>query len=171
MGAECARARMSDAVQYRQTAGNAVVADERISDWGASGTRLINRGRLLEALDRAVARKVTVISAPAGSGKTSLLRDWAARSASGASAENVLGDGSPGGSLSEEPQPAIAFVSVRREQRDEQLFWLTLLEAIRHTLGGVRVEEALSATRGSTPRRCSIECCRSSPTIHVASCW
>jgi hypothetical protein len=36
--------------------------------------RLIERGDLLAALDRAAARKVTIISAPAGSGKTSLLR-------------------------------------------------------------------------------------------------
>src|SRR2546430_8016147 len=41
--------------------------------------RLIGRGDLLAALDRAVAKKVTIISAPAGSGKTSLLRAWAGR--------------------------------------------------------------------------------------------
>jgi LuxR family transcriptional regulator, maltose regulon positive regulatory protein len=41
--------------------------------------RLIGRGDLLAALDRAVAGKVTIISAPAGSGKTSLLRAWADR--------------------------------------------------------------------------------------------
>jgi LuxR family transcriptional regulator, maltose regulon positive regulatory protein len=40
---------------------------------------LIDRGDLVAALDRAAARKVTVISAPAGSGKTSLLRAWAGR--------------------------------------------------------------------------------------------
>ena len=41
--------------------------------------RLIGRGDLLAALDRAAAGKVTIISAPAGSGKTSLLRAWADR--------------------------------------------------------------------------------------------
>jgi hypothetical protein len=41
--------------------------------------RLIGRGDLVAALDRAVTRKVTIISAPAGSGKTSLLRAWAGR--------------------------------------------------------------------------------------------
>jgi hypothetical protein len=40
---------------------------------------LIDRGDLLAVLDRAAASKVTVISAPAGSGKTSLLRAWAGR--------------------------------------------------------------------------------------------
>jgi LuxR family maltose regulon positive regulatory protein len=39
--------------------------------------RLIDRSDLLAALDRAATRKVTIISAPAGSGKTSLLRAWA----------------------------------------------------------------------------------------------
>ena len=41
--------------------------------------RLIGRGDLVAALDRAAASKVTIISAPAGSGKTSLLRAWAGR--------------------------------------------------------------------------------------------
>ena len=36
--------------------------------------RLIARGDLLATLDRAAEKKVTIISAPAGSGKTSLLR-------------------------------------------------------------------------------------------------
>jgi LuxR family maltose regulon positive regulatory protein len=40
--------------------------------------RLINRGDLVAALDHAATRKVTIISAPAGSGKTSLLRLLAA---------------------------------------------------------------------------------------------
>src|SRR5438309_10588230 len=41
--------------------------------------RLIDRSDLVAALDRAAESKVTVISAPAGSGKTSLLRAWADR--------------------------------------------------------------------------------------------
>ena len=39
----------------------------------------VDRPELVAALDRAAARKVTVISAPAGSGKSSLLRAWADR--------------------------------------------------------------------------------------------
>jgi LuxR family transcriptional regulator, maltose regulon positive regulatory protein len=80
--------------------------------------RLIDRDDLVAALDRAAASKVTVISAPAGSGKTSLLRAWAAR---------------PG-------QPRrLALVQVQRGQHDAQQFWLALLDAIRHasaTAGG-----------------------------------
>jgi LuxR family maltose regulon positive regulatory protein len=65
-------------------------------------------------LDRAVAGKVAVISAPAGSGKTSLLRAWADR-----------------------PDRAhrVAFVPVRRGAQDAQLFWLALLRAVRHACG------------------------------------
>jgi LuxR family maltose regulon positive regulatory protein len=76
--------------------------------------RLIDRGDLLAALDRAAASRVTTISAPAGSGKTSLLRGWAGR---------------PG-------QPhRIAVVQVRRDQRDAQDFWLALLGAVRQASG------------------------------------
>jgi LuxR family maltose regulon positive regulatory protein len=74
------------------------------------GPRLIGRGDLLAALDRAVARKVTVISAPAGSGKTSLLRVWAGR---------------PG------RRHRLAVVQVQRDQHDAQQFWLALLSAVR----------------------------------------
>src|ERR1700742_4050924 len=42
---------------------------------------LLERDDLVESLDRALSRRVTVISAPPGSGKTSLLRAWVKRSA------------------------------------------------------------------------------------------
>jgi LuxR family maltose regulon positive regulatory protein len=87
--------------------------------------RLIDRGDLLAALDRAAAKKVTIISAPAGSGKTSLLRTWARR------------PGQPKG---------LAFVSVQRDQRDGQLFWLALLQAVRHAWGTTSGEQPLTAT-------------------------
>jgi LuxR family maltose regulon positive regulatory protein len=78
----------------------------------ASG--LIDRGDLLAALDRAAASKVTIISAPAGSGKTSLLRAWAARPS--------------------RPH-RLALVQVRRDQHDAQQFWVALLEEVRHATG------------------------------------
>jgi len=54
---------------------------------------------------------VTIISAPAGSGKTSLVRAWAGR---------------PG-------QPRrLAVLQVQRDQQDAQQFWLALLDAVRH---------------------------------------
>jgi len=82
---------------------------------------LIDRGDLFAVLDDAVARKVTIVSAPAGSGKTSLLRAWADR---------------PG-------QPRrLAVVQVQRDQQDAQYFWLALLDAVRHARGA----EAPAAT-------------------------
>ena len=57
-----------------------------------------------------MARKVTIISAPAGSGKTSLLRAWTDR----------LGQ-----------QHRLAVMHVQRDQRDAQQFWLALLSAVR----------------------------------------
>jgi LuxR family maltose regulon positive regulatory protein len=75
---------------------------------------LISRGDLLAALDRAAVSKVTIISAPAGSGKTSLLRTWAGR---------------PGRPY------RLALVQVQRGQQDAQQFWLALLGAVHHATG------------------------------------
>ena len=76
--------------------------------------RLIDRADLLAALDRAAARMVTVISAPAGSGKTSLLRAWA----------DAQGE-----------RRRLAVLQVQRDQQDAQQFWLALLDAVRRRLG------------------------------------
>ncbi len=87
--------------------------------------RLIDRDDLLAALDRAAARKVTILSAPAGSGKTSLLRAWADR------------PGQPHG---------LAVVQVQRDQHDAQLFWLALLDAVRQAAGTASGAEPPAAT-------------------------
>ena len=87
--------------------------------------RLIDRGDLVAALDRAATRKVTIISAPAGSGKTSLLRAWADR---------------PG-------QPRqLAVVQMQRDQQDAQQFWLALLAALRQATGTDSGAEPPAAT-------------------------
>jgi LuxR family maltose regulon positive regulatory protein len=87
--------------------------------------RLIGRRDLLAALDRAAAGKVTIISAPAGSGKTSLLRAWADR---------------PG------QQYRLAVVQVQRDQQDAQQFWLALLTAVRAACGTTSGAEPPAAT-------------------------
>jgi LuxR family transcriptional regulator, maltose regulon positive regulatory protein len=87
--------------------------------------RLIDRGDLLATLDRAAARKVTIISAPAGSGKTSLLRAWADR---------------PG------QVRRLAVVSVQRDQHDAQQFWLALLSAVRQGAAATGRAEPPAAT-------------------------
>ena len=68
---------------------------------------------------------MTIISAPAGSGKTSLLRAWAGR---------------PG------QQRQLAVLQVQRDQQDAQQFWLALLDAVRHVTGANSGAELPAAT-------------------------
>jgi LuxR family transcriptional regulator, maltose regulon positive regulatory protein len=75
-------------------------------------------GRLGEAA------RVTVITAPAGSGKTVLLRSWISQ---------------PG--LSE----CAAWVPAGSRERDPQQFWLAVLSALRLTTPGAALVQALSA--------------------------
>ena len=70
------------------------------------------------------AARVTVVSAPPGSGKTVLLRSWI--SAAGL-AERV------------------AWMPVEREERDPQRFWLSVLGALRQTAPGSAVVRPLTA--------------------------
>src|SRR5580698_4314651 len=79
-----------------------------------AGPGLIRRRDLIAVLDRAAQKPVTIISASAGTGKTSLLRAWADQ-------------------LSQDRR--IAFLTVRPGQHDMQLFWLTMLGAVRAAAG------------------------------------
>ena len=81
-----------------------------LSSDGTVRQPLIARDDLVARLDRVTARKVTIISAPAGSGKTSLLRAWAER---------------PG------PAYRLVVVQVGRDQH----FWIDLLNAVRQVFG------------------------------------
>jgi LuxR family maltose regulon positive regulatory protein len=76
--------------------------------------RLIDRVALLAALDRAAAGKVTIVAAPAGSGKSSLIRAWSER---------------------QHPPHRLALVNVQRDRQDAQQFWLALLTAVRKLSG------------------------------------
>jgi LuxR family transcriptional regulator, maltose regulon positive regulatory protein len=93
------------------------MTDISAADGHAVGTPwqgLIDRHDLIATLDHAAGKQVTIISAPAGSGKTSLLHAWADR---------------PG------QDRRIAFLSVQPGQHDAQLFWLALLGAVRAATG------------------------------------
>ena len=70
---------------------------------------------------------MTIISAPAGSGKTSLLRTWADRP--------------------DRPYQ-LAMMQVQRDQQDAQQFWLTLLSAIRHACATTSHAESPTPTPG-----------------------
>jgi LuxR family maltose regulon positive regulatory protein len=87
--------------------------------------RLVQRGELVASLDRATSAKVTLVSAPAGGGKTTLLRAWAA------------GPAAP---------YRLAVVQVRRDQQDAQQFWLAVLSAIRAASGQPGQVDQLAAT-------------------------
>jgi LuxR family maltose regulon positive regulatory protein len=80
---------------------------------------MLDRDDLLRMLDRAVTKRVTVTSAPPGSGKTSLLRAWADRSTN---------------------PNRVAFVSVDRDQQSAEGFWRGVLDAIRNPAGSIDVE-------------------------------
>jgi LuxR family transcriptional regulator, maltose regulon positive regulatory protein len=86
---------------------------------------LLDRKDLLQMLDLAVTKRVTVISAPPGSGKTSLLRAWADRSA------NLR---------------RVAFVSVLRDQQHASRFWGCVLHAIRSPADSLDPEAQPAAT-------------------------
>ena len=68
---------------------------------------------------------MTIISAPAGSGKTSLLRAWAGRTGQ---------------------SRRLALMQVQRDQHDAQQFWLTLLDAVRRATGANGGAELPAAT-------------------------
>ena len=91
---------------------------------------LLDREDLLERLDRAVAKRVTVISAPPGSGKTSLLRAWAERAAG---------------------LRRVAFVSVERDQQDAARFWGAVLDAVRRPDRSIGTEAEPAATAALDP--------------------
>src|ERR1700689_2087051 len=81
---------------------------------GGAEPGLIRRHNPVAALDRAAQKRVTIISASAGTGKTSLLRAWARQ---------------PG------QAGRIPFMPARPGQHDMQLFWLTMQGAVRAAAG------------------------------------
>jgi LuxR family maltose regulon positive regulatory protein len=86
---------------------------------------LLDRGDLLQLLDRAVGKRVTVLSAPAGSGKTSLLRAWADRSTN---------------------RRRVAFVAVDRDEERADRVWSAVLDAIRGLVRSIEPETRAAAT-------------------------
>ena len=118
---------------------------------GGAEPGLIRRHGLVAALDRAAQKRVTIISAPAGTGKTSLLRAWANQ---------------PG------QADRIAFMTVRPGQHDMQLFWLSMLGAVRAAAGTSKGGAQLPPVApGSSGLPWWTRYCPSSWSPAVASSW
>jgi LuxR family transcriptional regulator, maltose regulon positive regulatory protein len=83
---------------------------------------VVSRPGLFERLQ--LSARVAVTSAPAGSGKTILLRSWISEAA-----------------LAER----VAWVSARPDERDPQQFWLSVLGALRQTVPGSALVRELTA--------------------------
>src|SRR5215831_4912715 len=100
------------------------VRAETGDDSGVPAVRdgIVSRNVLFERLGRA--GRVTVVSAPAGSGKTFLLRSWIA--------EAGLAD-------------SAAWVPVPDEERDPQRFWIWVADALRDTVSGSALVRPLTA--------------------------
>ncbi|MGO9490310.1 MAG: LuxR C-terminal-related transcriptional regulator [Solirubrobacteraceae bacterium] len=96
-------------------------------DTGPRGAGVIRRGKLLDRLSAAGPGGVTLICAPAGSGKTMLVRSWI----EAAGLEDRIG-----------------WVSVERDERDAQRFWLAVNAALADAGGIVQRLDPAPSFRG-----------------------
>ena len=92
----------------------------RAANPGATG--VVARPELFDRLGGPA--RVTVVSAPAGSGKTMLLRSWIGRCGLGECA---------------------AWATARQDEGDPQQFWVSVLDALRRTAPGAALVQALTA--------------------------
>ncbi len=93
---------------------------------GSRGPFVVARRELFGLLSDDGSRGVTLLSAPAGSGKTVLLRSWIE--------DAGLGD-------------RVAWVSVERGEQDAQRFWLSVIGEVRAAIGA----DAFVEKRGPAP--------------------
>jgi LuxR family maltose regulon positive regulatory protein len=98
---------------------------------------LVPRLRLSERLDRGAASKLTLVSAPAGFGKTTLLTEWLAAGPAAPADERL-----------------VAWLSLDRGDNDPASFWAYVIAALRAVASGVG-ESALALLHA--PQRPPIE--------------
>ena len=94
---------------------------------------LVPRPRLSERLDRGTASKLTLVSAPAGFGKTTLLTEWLAASPAAPGNERLA-----------------AWLSLDRADNDPASFWAYVIAALRTVASGVG-ESALALLHAPPP--------------------
>ena len=92
---------------------------------GGGAQRVVPRRGALELLREP--ERVVLLSAPAGSGKTYLLRSWIGQA---------------------DVADSVAWISVGREERDPQRFWISVLDALRSTAAGMTAVRELTAAPG-----------------------
>ena len=102
---------------------DALLAHTATDDRSPAARRLVPRSALFGALSAGGRASVLLVCAPAGSGKTVLLRSWA---------EGLSG--------------RVAWVSVERDEADAQHFWLSVVDAVADAVGGGRLVERVGAT-------------------------
>jgi LuxR family maltose regulon positive regulatory protein len=88
-----------------------------------AGCGLVRRGRLLGRLSAAPPGGVVVVNAPAGSGKTMLLRSW------------IEAEGF---------RRRVAWVSVEHHERDAQRFWLSVIDELASASGKAELVERVT---------------------------
>ena len=94
---------------------------------------LVPRPRLSERLDRGTASKLTLVSAPAGFGKTTLLTEWLAAGPAALAGERL-----------------VAWLSLDRADSDPASFWTYVIAALRTVASGVG-ESALALLQAPQP--------------------
>ena len=94
---------------------------------------LVPRPRLSERLDRGTASTLTLVSAPAGFGKTMLLTEWLAAGPDGSAGERLA-----------------AWLSLDRADNDPASFWTYVIAALR-TVASEVGESALTLLRAPRP--------------------
>jgi LuxR family maltose regulon positive regulatory protein len=94
---------------------------------------LVPRPRLIERLDRGTASRLTLVSAPAGFGKTTLLAEWLAAGPAPSAGERL-----------------VAWLSLDRADNHSASFWTYVIAALRTVASGVG-ETALTLLRSPRP--------------------
>jgi LuxR family maltose regulon positive regulatory protein len=102
---------------------------------------LVSRPRLIERLNAGLRHKLTLVSAPAGFGKTTLLSKWASdvQLPTTADESGVSGDRIP-----------VAWVSLDRDDNDPTRFWTYFVAALQTVYAGVG-KTALAALQSRQP--------------------
>ena len=92
---------------------------------------LVSRPRLIECMHQGIERKLTLVSAPAGFGKTTLLAEWLA--------------------ATPEIERSVGWVSLDRSDNDPAIFWAYVIAALRNFQPGLGAT-ALSLLNSPQPQ-------------------